>query len=382
MLFSKRKHRISSSLLGNPEEESWDCTVCTFKNSAEAFRCEMCQTRKGTSTRKPKLNPQIVEEQTLIARAIIKERQEESGEPHRRRYQRHSGNGASSSSSVRNSSLHRPTQIVSLIFSRFPRNAVDRTCPQQFEVFANGFSVVITEYLPKNSSAATTPSGICKLAPSLPDSPAISNPSSVVGSSSIGNGTTKVENSYEATPYIDVSSSALAEFPAVVPKREGQEEGTKNQEGVDEYDIPPSPSVEASSPLDSLSSSVASVPRPRKRRKRRLQSSQGGNKIVRSLRSAASSISPGAPSCTLHASRVARVSLYRGSKNNTPSPRAYKRRKVMAAATPAEDEAVAVLENPPPSSPQEKSPEAQVEGVEPEPNSTSQNTVELPAASS
>lgn len=203
------------------------------------------------------------------------------------------------------------------------------------------------------------------------------------GSSSIGNGTTKVENSYEATPYIDVSSSALAEFPDVVLKREGQEEGTKNQEGVDEYDIPPSPSVEAPSPLDSLSSSVASpAPRPRKRRKRRLQSSQGGNKIVRSLRSAASSISPGAASRTLHASRVARASLYRGSKNSTPSPRAYKRRKVIAAATPAEDEAVAVLENPPPSSPQEKSPEAQVEGVEPEPNSTSQNTVELPAASS
>lgn len=154
----------------------------------------MCQTRKGTSTRKPKLNPQIVEEQTLIARAIIKERQEESGEPHRRRYQRHSGNGASSSSSVKNSSLHRPTQVILVLFLvhhihkvdckpyffRFPRNAVDRTCPQQFEVFANGFSVVITEYLPKNSSAATTPSGICKLAPSLPDSPAISNPSSVI----------------------------------------------------------------------------------------------------------------------------------------------------------------------------------------------------------
>ncbi|VUZ48404.1 unnamed protein product [Hymenolepis diminuta] len=346
----KRKHRISSSLLGNPEEESWDCTVCTFKNSAEAFRCEMCQTRKGTSTRKPKLNPQI--------------------------------NARKNPVNLIEGDISGILEMELLRHLLFPRNAVDRTCPQQFEVFANGFSVVITEYLPKNSSAATTPSGICKLAPSLPDSPAISNPSSVVGSSSIGNGTTKVENSYEATPYIDVSSSALAEFPAVVPKREGQEEGTKNQEGVDEYDIPPSPSVEASSPLDSLSSSVASVPRPRKRRKRRLQSSQGGNKIVRSLRSAASSISPGAPSCTLHASRVARVSLYRGSKNNTPSPRAYKRRKVMAAATPAEDEAVAVLENPPPSSPQEKSPEAQVEGVEPEPNSTSQNTVELPAASS
>lgn len=368
----KRKYRVSSSLLANLEEESWDCTVCTFKNSAEAFRCEMCQTRKGTSTRKPKLNPQIVEEQNLIARAIIKERQEESGEPNRRRYQRHSGNGASSSSSLKNSSILRPT---------FPRNAVDRTCPQQFEVFANGFSVVITEYLPKVSSDAATRSGVCKLAPSLPDSPAISNPPSVVGSSSIGNGTTKVENSYEAPPYSDVSSSAG--FSAVIPKGEGQEEETKNQEGVGEYGISPSPSVEAPSPLDSLSSSIASsAPRPRKRRKRRFPSSQGGNKIVRSLRSAASSINPRAASRSRHASRVARASLYRGSKNSTPSPRTYKRRKLMGTTTSAEDEAIAVHEDPPPSSRQEKSPDVLVEEVEPEPNSNSQTTLGLPASSS
>ncbi|XP_056604686.1 YY1-associated factor 2 isoform X1 [Triplophysa dalaica] len=29
----------------------WDCSVCTFKNSAEAFKCMMCDVRKGTSTR-------------------------------------------------------------------------------------------------------------------------------------------------------------------------------------------------------------------------------------------------------------------------------------------------------------------------------------------
>lgn len=107
--FRKRKHRLSSTLLTGGEEEFWDCTVCTYKNSAEAFRCEMCQTRKGTSTRKPKLNRQIVEEQNLIARAIIKERQEESGAttggaesntPHRRKYHRHLSNNSSASVSV------------------------------------------------------------------------------------------------------------------------------------------------------------------------------------------------------------------------------------------------------------------------------------------
>ncbi|KAL4226655.1 hypothetical protein ACF0H5_014636 [Mactra antiquata] len=46
-----------------PEEGSWDCSVCTYKNSAEAYKCEMCDVRKGTSTRKPKINPQLVAQQ-------------------------------------------------------------------------------------------------------------------------------------------------------------------------------------------------------------------------------------------------------------------------------------------------------------------------------
>lgn len=44
-----------------PEEEgAWDCSVCTFKNKAEAFKCSMCDVRKGTSTRKPRINPDLV----------------------------------------------------------------------------------------------------------------------------------------------------------------------------------------------------------------------------------------------------------------------------------------------------------------------------------
>ncbi|MCJ8741768.1 hypothetical protein PDJAM_G00074530 [Pangasius djambal] len=41
----------------------WDCSVCTFRNSAEAFKCSMCDVRKGTSTRKPRLNSQLVAQQ-------------------------------------------------------------------------------------------------------------------------------------------------------------------------------------------------------------------------------------------------------------------------------------------------------------------------------
>lgn len=28
-------------------EDYWDCSVCTFRNTAEAFKCSMCDVRKG-----------------------------------------------------------------------------------------------------------------------------------------------------------------------------------------------------------------------------------------------------------------------------------------------------------------------------------------------
>lgn len=42
------------------DDGHWDCSVCTFRNSAEAFKCLMCDVRKGTSTRKPRPVSQLV----------------------------------------------------------------------------------------------------------------------------------------------------------------------------------------------------------------------------------------------------------------------------------------------------------------------------------
>lgn len=46
-----------------PEEGFWECSVCTYRNSPEAYKCDMCDIRKGTSTRKPRLNSQLVAQQ-------------------------------------------------------------------------------------------------------------------------------------------------------------------------------------------------------------------------------------------------------------------------------------------------------------------------------
>ncbi|KAG5830463.1 hypothetical protein ANANG_G00310890 [Anguilla anguilla] len=53
----KRQSKPSS------DERYWDCSVCTFRNSAEAFKCMMCDVRKGTSTRKPRPVSQLVTQQ-------------------------------------------------------------------------------------------------------------------------------------------------------------------------------------------------------------------------------------------------------------------------------------------------------------------------------
>jgi len=59
-----RKKRVK------PDEGSWDCTVCTFHNTADAFKCLMCDTRKGTSTRKPKLNSHLEEQVEQVVRQL------------------------------------------------------------------------------------------------------------------------------------------------------------------------------------------------------------------------------------------------------------------------------------------------------------------------
>ncbi|CAF3796452.1 unnamed protein product [Rotaria socialis] len=47
-----RKAKRSRVILN---DGTWDCSLCTYKNPCVAFRCEMCDSRKGTATRKPKL---------------------------------------------------------------------------------------------------------------------------------------------------------------------------------------------------------------------------------------------------------------------------------------------------------------------------------------
>lgn len=41
-----RRQKRQSKVL----EDFWDCSVCTYRNTAEAFKCLMCDVRKGKSS--------------------------------------------------------------------------------------------------------------------------------------------------------------------------------------------------------------------------------------------------------------------------------------------------------------------------------------------
>lgn len=115
------------------EDNFWDCSVCTFRNTAEAFKCLMCDVRKGTSTRKPRINPQLVAQQ--VAQQYVP---------------------ATSATSKRGDIQPRKEKRGgSLARRRHPPRLknVDRSSAQTREVTVNSVTVVITEYKPKAASA-------------------------------------------------------------------------------------------------------------------------------------------------------------------------------------------------------------------------------------
>ncbi|CAL8101979.1 unnamed protein product [Calicophoron daubneyi] len=131
------------------DDEKWECSACTYINSRESYKCEMCFMRKGTSTRKPRLNPQVVEQQQLIAQAILKEKDDD----HRKKKD------------------HRSSDKNAFSGNNIRLKHFDRSSPLLFEIFANGYSVVITEFQLKSKM---------KLA-HFPESPSPSNCSPMQG---------------------------------------------------------------------------------------------------------------------------------------------------------------------------------------------------------
>jgi len=118
----------------DPTQPHWECSVCTYKNTEEEFKCAICESRKGTSTRKPRANSQtaVVQIQALAAEAA--KQVTSSAQKHKRRLirqQQRSQNGGAGVSR----------------YSRAGRlRNVDRAKATKLHVTVNDVTVVITDY--------------------------------------------------------------------------------------------------------------------------------------------------------------------------------------------------------------------------------------------
>ncbi|XP_017261194.1 YY1-associated factor 2-like [Kryptolebias marmoratus] len=120
----------------------WDCSVCTFRNSAEAFKCMMCDVRKGTSTRKPRPVSQLVAQQVNQQFASPTHPKKEKKEK-----------------SEKDRSDKEPTSKRKNYRKMRPRlKNIDRSSAQHLEVTVGDLTVIITDFKekakPPSSSAS------------------------------------------------------------------------------------------------------------------------------------------------------------------------------------------------------------------------------------
>lgn len=167
------------------DEGFWDCSVCTFRNSAEAFKCSICDVRKGTSTRKPRINSQLVAQQVAQQYATPpppkKEKKEKVEKPDKEKPEK----DKDISPSVTKKNTNKKTKPKSDILKDPPSEAnsiqsanattktsetnhtsrprlknVDRSTAQQLAVTVGNVTVIITDFKEKTRSSSTSSSTV------------------------------------------------------------------------------------------------------------------------------------------------------------------------------------------------------------------------------
>ncbi|MFH4975894.1 hypothetical protein AB6A40_002603 [Gnathostoma spinigerum] len=137
------------------EAGSWECTVCTFQNRHEAFKCEMCDTRKGTSTRKPRLNQNVVQHHTVVQNFVVQQSLNEK--PKRRKIartsadspstSRHSPESTSSGSAVTKSSAR--ARVTNRRVIQLKDSMIIRSSAKKHMITVKGVTACIIEFKPR-----------------------------------------------------------------------------------------------------------------------------------------------------------------------------------------------------------------------------------------
>ncbi|KAI1716294.1 zn-finger in ran binding protein and others domain-containing protein [Ditylenchus destructor] len=135
----------------------WDCTVCTYRNRHESFKCEICDTRKGTSTRKPRLNPTVVQQQTLVQTIAVQQtlaaqlqKKQRTSDPRSRYSPESTTSIPGTSHSAQQPTTSNVNKFNSQLLKRRPvqfRDAmVVRSAAKKKLITVNGSTFTITEY--------------------------------------------------------------------------------------------------------------------------------------------------------------------------------------------------------------------------------------------
>ncbi|XP_069484096.1 YY1-associated factor 2 isoform X4 [Ambystoma mexicanum] len=137
------------------DEGYWDCSVCTFRNGAEAFKCMMCDVRKGTSTRKPRPVAQLVAQQVtqqfVPPTQVKKEKKEKEKEKDKvekvdkEKVEKEKVEKEKSEQDI-------PINTNSHNKSRPRLKNVDRSSAQHLEVTVGDLTVIITDFKEKTKS--------------------------------------------------------------------------------------------------------------------------------------------------------------------------------------------------------------------------------------
>uniref|UniRef100_A0A3P8VFU4 RING1 and YY1 binding protein b n=1 Tax=Cynoglossus semilaevis TaxID=244447 RepID=A0A3P8VFU4_CYNSE len=171
----------------NADDGYWDCSVCTFRNTAEAFKCSICDVRKGTSTRKPRINSQLVAQQAAQQYSMPpppkKERRERSERPEKehkpdgekeispaitkkpssKKTRPKSENHQSPPSdkhSIQSGKSVTKTNNKNSHISRPKLKNIDRSTAQQLAITVGNVTVIITDFKEKTRSSSTSSSTI------------------------------------------------------------------------------------------------------------------------------------------------------------------------------------------------------------------------------
>ncbi|XP_012865811.1 PREDICTED: RING1 and YY1-binding protein [Dipodomys ordii] len=167
------------------DEGFWDCSVCTFRNSAEAFKCSICDVRKGTSTRKPRINSQLVAQQVAQQYATPPPPKKEKKEKVEKQDREKPEKDKEISPSVTKKNTNKKTKPKSDILKDPPSEAnsiqsanattktsetnhtsrprlknVDRSTAQQLAVTVGNVTVIITDFKEKTRSSSTSSSTV------------------------------------------------------------------------------------------------------------------------------------------------------------------------------------------------------------------------------